>query len=87
MEDFISDEWMNPLVGNNVNVAPQKFAQIRNKTAPVEESRPLAKCHQEVNVARLVFLTARHGTKHANIVTSSPAREGKDLLPVLFEEL
>ena len=87
MIDLFPYKRMYRLIGHNIDIASQIFAQIKHQSTAIKQRRPLAKRHQEIDIARGALFAAYHGTKHADVVSAPSVGESQNLPPMFFEEL
>ena len=65
---------MQRLLGTDVNLHPEQLLKILNQPSVVEEAAPRFPVHQQVEVARGVGFTARHGAEHSQVAGAAPPR-------------
>lgn len=82
-DSFASLRWA--LHFEHIDLAPQRFLQIEDEPAEVEDGPARRELDEEVDIAVAPRVPSGHGTDHANMTCSVPPRNGEDLVSAVAE--
>ena len=82
-QDIVSDALTEARVGDDIDVASERIAEIHEQPAQVEQAAPLVEADDEVDVARGRGVAAHHRSEDPHVRSAVTLRNAKELLTAI----
>ena len=79
-ENVVAEAFTKTGVGDNVDVAPQRVAEIHQQAAKIQQATPLVETDKEVDVARGRCVSTQNRSENPNVRGTMTSSDTEDLL-------
>jgi hypothetical protein len=86
-EDTFSDQWIQSVLGHNLNRSSEQILKIDNETCRKPGTGNRARVNQEVHITLWPRLTSGNGTEHTNIAGAVLVSDPENLVALCTDQL